>query len=151
LPSRHEKEKERFMSPAALTPRVRIMVVCDNVIPDELEGGVFTLERARQHLSSASFPFFADLNLFLLLSSARKVTYPGKVVLLSDDDDKTVRYAEFEVTFTEDNEVLPTYLELARCRFPELGPYTFEVWFTAPSGEETRKGELPFFVHATEE
>lgn len=38
------------MTAAALTPRVRILVVCDEVTPSEIEDGVFTLAGVRQRL-----------------------------------------------------------------------------------------------------
>ncbi len=127
------------------------MAICDDVIADDLEDGVFTLERVRQCLSSGSFPFLADLNVFLLLSSARKGTYPGKVLLIEDETNKTRRYLEFQVTFAEDHLMLPTYVELSQCQFPGPGSYTFEGWFTAQDGREVQKAEQPFLVLSSEE
>jgi hypothetical protein len=60
------------MAVAAVTPRVRTIVVCDDVSASLTEDGVFTLEGVRLHLEAASFPWHAALKLFLLLSSPRK-------------------------------------------------------------------------------
>jgi len=57
------------MAVAAVTPRVRTIVIWDEVVASPTEDGVFTLEGVRQHLEAASFPWRAALNLFFLLSS----------------------------------------------------------------------------------
>ena len=46
---------------------------------------------------------------------------------------------------------LPVYVELGDCLFPESGLYNFEVYFTAPAGGETLKGEHPFVVISRED
>jgi hypothetical protein len=139
------------MPAAALTPRVRILGVCDEVIASDTEAGVFTLEGVRQHLLAVSFPWPARLGLFLLLSSARKGTYPGKVLVVNDSTDRVIRYVKFEARFEENNELLPLGLDLDDCEFPEPGPYTFQVWFTARDGQEVVKGEQPFHALLNEE
>lgn len=139
------------MAVAALTPRVRTIVVCDEVSASPIEDGVFTLEGVRQHLQGWSFPCHASLSLFLLLSSARKGKYSGKILIASERNDKPIRYVKFVATFQDDNELLPLYVEVGKCVFPEPGPYSFEVYFTAPRGGEALKGELPFTVLAHEE
>ena len=60
------------MAVASLTPRVRTIVICDDVSASPTEEGVFTLEGVHQHLEAGSFPCRVSLNLFLLLSSPRK-------------------------------------------------------------------------------
>jgi hypothetical protein len=47
------------MAVAAVTPRVRTIVICDDVATSPTEEGVFTLEGVRQHLEAASFPWFS--------------------------------------------------------------------------------------------
>ena len=44
------------MAVAAVTPRVRTIVICDDVSASLTENGVFTLEGVRLHLEAASFP-----------------------------------------------------------------------------------------------
>jgi hypothetical protein len=139
------------MSAAALTPRVRILVVCDEVAASETEAGVFTLEGVRQHFTAASFPCAFRPNLFLLLSSPRKGTYPGKVLLIHERTDHAIRYVRFPAAFEEDNELLPLYLDVGDCECPEPGLYTFQVWFTAANGEEALKAEHPFHARTNEE
>jgi hypothetical protein len=132
------------MSAAALTPRVRILAVCDGVAASETEAGVFTLEGVRQHLRAESFPCLFRPSLFLLLSTPRKETYRGKVLLIHERTDRTLRYLGFLAAFEEDNELLPLYLDVRDCEFPEPGLYTFQVWFTAANGAEALKAEHPF-------
>lgn len=139
------------MAVAAVTPRVRTIIICDDVSASLTENGVFTLEGVRLHLEASSFPYRAALSLFLLLSSARKGRYSGKVLVVNERSDKPIRYAKFRVTFQEDNELLPLYLELGDCVFPEAGLYSFEIYFSARDGGEALKGEHPFTVLAREE
>jgi hypothetical protein len=138
------------MAAAALTPRVRIMVVCDEAIASETESGVFTLEGVRQHLRAESFPCSRPLSLFLLLSSTRRGTYEGKILVIDDRTDRTIRYERFSAAFQKDNEILPFYVEVA-CEFPEPGQYTFQVWFSSKKGADVLKGEQPFDVLKHEE
>jgi len=138
------------MAVAAVTPRVRTIVICDDVVASSTEEGVFTLEGVRQHLTAASFPWRAALSVFLLLSSPRKGKYPGKVLVVNERNDRTIRYVKFVATFQEENELLPLAIALGDCVFPEAGPYSFQVYFSA-RGDEALKGEQPFTVFAHEE
>lgn len=139
------------MAVAAVTPRVRTIVICDDVSPSEIESGVFNLEGVRQHRVAESFPSRSDLSVFLLLSSPRKGRYAGKILLVNDRTDKTIRYVKFHNTFRGANELLPLYVEMNACVFPEPGPYTFQVSFSSPVGEDVLKGEHPFSVLKHEE
>ena len=138
------------MAVAAVTPRVRTIVICDDVIASPTESGVFTLEGVRQHLEVSSFPWRASLTLFLLLSNPRRGTYSGKVLLVNERTDRSIRYVKFRAAFQENNEVLPLVVDIDDCEFPEAGPYNFEIYFSA-RGVEALKGEHPFTVLSPEE
>jgi hypothetical protein len=139
------------MAAAAVTPRVRTIVICDNVSASLTEHGVFTLEGVRLHLEAASFPSRATLSLFLLLSSPRKGRYAGKILVVNERSDRPIRYVKFFATFQEDNKLLPLFVEVGACVFPEAGLYSFEVYFSARDGGEALKGEHPFTVLSREE
>src|SRR5438876_8861836 len=94
-----------WMAVAPVTPRVRTIVICDDVSASPTEEGVFTLEGVRQHLEAGSFPCRVSLNLFLLLSSPRKGKYAGKILVVNEQANKAVRYVKFIATFEEDNEL----------------------------------------------
>jgi len=65
------------MPAAALTPRVRIMAVCDRVRESKTEAGVFDLKGVRQEIIANALPFVPfRLWLFLVLSSHRPVSIP---------------------------------------------------------------------------
>ena len=125
------------MAVAAVTPRVRTIVICDNVSARVAENGVFTLEGVRWRLEAPSFPFRAALSLFLLLSCARKGTYSGKILIVNEQTDKAVRYVKCAATFREDNELLPLCIALGDCGFPEAGQYSIEVYL--PRGTAPRR------------
>jgi hypothetical protein len=134
------------MAVAAVTPRVRTVVICDDVSASLTEEDVFTLEGVRLHLRAASFPYRAALNLFLLLSCPRKGRYPGKILVVNERSDRPIRYVKFLARFQEDHELLPLYVEIGDCVFPEAGQYSFEIYFSARDGGEALKGEHPFTV-----
>jgi hypothetical protein len=139
------------MAVATVMPRVRTIVICDDVSASPIEDGVFTLEGVRQHLEAEFFPWRAALSLFLVLSSPRSGRYAGKILIVSERNNKAVRYMKFLATFDDEDQVLPLYIEMEDCVFPEAGRYSFEIYFSARDGGEALKGEHPFTVFATEE
>ena len=139
------------MAVAALTPRVRTIIICDDVSASLTEDGVYTLEGVRYQLAASSFPWRRPLNLYLLLSSPRKGTYSGKVLVVNERTDKAIRYIKIQATFANDNELLPLFIDVGDCVFPDAGQYDFEVIFSAPGGGEALKGEHPFTVLSFEE
>ena len=127
------------MAIAAVTPRVRTIVICDDISASLTKNGIFTLQGVRLRLEAASFPCRAGLSLFLVLSSPRKGKYAGKVLVVNERSDRPIRYVKFVATFQEDNEMLPFYVEVGECMFPEAGLYSFEVYFSARDGGEALK------------
>lgn len=139
------------MTVAALTPRVRTIVICDAVSASRTEERVFTLKGVRQYLVAESFPLRAELRVYLLLSSPRKGRYPGRVLLVNERNERVIRYEKFLAEFEEDNDLLPGYVNMSECVFPEAGQYRFEIHLTAQDGGEALKGEHSFTVFAQEE
>jgi len=139
------------MAVAAVTPRVRTIVICDDVSASLIEEGVFNLEGVRSHLAALSFPCRSALSLFLLLSSARKGEYSGKILIVNERTDKAIRFVKFAATFEHDNELLPLYVGIGDCVFREAGQYNFQIYFAARGGGEALKGEHPFNVLSYEE
>jgi hypothetical protein len=130
------------MSAAALTPRVRILVVCDEATASDIEDGVFTLEGVRQHVTASTFPYRHSLSVFLVLSCSRKGTYTGKVRIVNTSETRTIRYEKLQAVFVQDNDVLSLPVELGECQFPVPGPYLVQVWLAPRGGAEVQKGEL---------
>ena len=140
------------MAIAALTPRVRTIVICNTVSASLPEDDVFSLDGVRHNIRAPSLPCHVPLELFLLLSSARKGTYLGKVFVMNERTERLVRYGRFDAVFHEDNALLPTSVDLGNCVFREPGRYTFEVYFTVRGGDgDILKGEHPFTVLADED
>ncbi len=139
------------MADAALAPRVRMITICDEITASEIEAGVFSLEGVRQDLYAATFPFRVELNVLLLLSSARKGRYPGTIKIVWDSKDRVVRLVEFLATFQVDNDSIFVPVEVGNCPFPEPGYYTAQIWFSARDGGETMRGEQPFIVYSDED
>lgn len=139
------------MTVAAVTPRVRTIVICDDVVTSPTEGEVFTLEGVRVRVRAEAFPWHAALSVYLLLSSAREGKYQGKILVINDRSDKPIRYIRFLANFEDDHELLPFYIELGECVFPESGAYRFAVHFSGRGGGEAQKGEHPFVILPPEE
>jgi len=80
---------------AAITPRVRLMAVCDGVRESKAEDGVFNLKGVRRRIVATSFPYVpARLWLFLQLSSSRQGVFPSYVRIVNDRTDKCVFHAK---------------------------------------------------------
>ena len=136
------------MSAAALTPRIRLMAVCDGVRESRTEVGVFHLRGVRQEIVANGFPFVPSrLWLFLLLSSPHSGAFPGYVRVINDRTDKAIFYGKLTPppAFVEDHTTAATRIRL-RCTFPEVGRYTVEVWFFQERDPDVQKGEMPFSV-----
>lgn len=134
------------MAVAALTPRVRTIVICDEVAASLTEEGTFTLEGVRVKLEAPKFPHTATLWVLLLLSSPRKGRYFGRILVVNEGNDKVIRYVKFAAVFAGDNDLLPFCVNVSDCVFPEAGQYNFEIYFTGRDGNEALKGELPLTV-----
>src|SRR5438128_150521 len=111
------------MAAAVLTPRVRLMTVCDRVRESTAEAGVYHLRGVRQRIVVQAFPFVAfRLWVFLVLSSHRPGTYPGYIRVIDDATDKTLFFAHLSPhpRFESIDQTLAAVARL-RCSFPHAG------------------------------
>src|SRR5437763_586557 len=111
------------MAAVALTPRVRIMAICDGVRESKTEAGVFHLKGLRQSIGADFFPFRPRrLCLFLLLSSPEAGEFPGHVRVVNDQTDKTVFFGHLNPNpkFSYAQEKIACIVNLG-CNFPEEG------------------------------
>ena len=133
---------------AALTPRVRLVAVCDRVRESLTEAGVYHLRGVRQGIAAQAFPFVAFRPwLFLVLSSPRPGTYPGYVRVIDEGTEKAIHFAHLapHPRFEAGDATLAAAARL-RCSFPHAGQYTVQVWFYQEKGSDILKAELPFSV-----
>ncbi len=129
------------MALSAVTPRVRAILVCDEITASPTEYEVFNLEGVRQQLYAESFPWRVPLSVFLLLSSPRTGwQYPGRIVILNEANNRLVRYIKFVANFQEANQLFSLSMDLGDCVFPTIGRYNFEVHFSSRDGD-VQKGE----------
>lgn len=140
------------MPAAALTPRIRLMAVCDGVRESKTESGVYHVKGLRRWIETRAFPFTpASLWLFWVFSSLRSGVFPGYVLVIDDRTDKTVHYCPLTPTpqFGENDESIAGFARL-RCSFPHEGRYTIQFWFYQEQGKDVLKGEIPFTVKLME-
>jgi hypothetical protein len=140
------------MAAAVLTPRIRLMTICDGVRESAAETGVFHLKRVRQAIHANDFPFpGTHLCLFIALSSVRAGEYPVYIRVVNDRTDKTIFHGKAapNPTFQENNDYVARRARI-KCAFPEPGRYTVQVWFFQEHGSDVLKGEQPFSVLSRE-
>jgi hypothetical protein len=136
------------MAAAVLTPRVRLMTVCERVRESNTEAGVYHLRGVRQRIVAPVFPFVAfRLWVFLVLSSHRPGTYPAYIRVLDDGTDKAIFFAHVahHPRFKDTNQTLAAVARL-KCSFPHAGRYAVQFWFYQEQGSDVLKAELPFTV-----
>ena len=133
--------------PAALTPRVRTLVVCDGVRASKNEENVFHLRGARSHIVAEAFPTRRRLRLFLILSSPRPGRFPSYVKVIEEETDQAVFFGQIDPSplFPDATDLLPLDLPI-RVRFPRAGRYTLQVWFFQETAADVLKLEQPFHV-----
>ncbi len=139
------------MAAAVLTPRVRLMTVCDRVRESNTESGVYHLRGVRQRIVAQGFPVVTfRLWVFLVLSSHRSGTFPSYIRVIDDETDKAIFFAHLapHPRFKGNDETVAAAARL-RCSFPHSGRYTVQTWFYQEEGSDVLKGELPFSI-ATE-
>src|SRR5262245_5871169 len=122
------------MSAAALTPRVRTIVVCDEAVRSEIEEDVFTLEGVREGFVAESVPCVRALNVYLLLSYPRGGRFEGEVKLVPAGQEKTIRISRFTADFGASPAANALTVDLGTCTFPEAGTYLVQVEFWTKSG-----------------
>jgi hypothetical protein len=139
---------ELSMAAAALTPRIRLMAICDGVRESNTEPEVFNVKGLRQRIVAQGFPFVpARLWLFLVFSSPRAGVFPGYVLVVDDETDKTVFYCPLSpAPRCEANDETMFGRAPLRCSFPHGGRYTVQFWFFQEQGNDVLKGEISFFV-----
>jgi hypothetical protein len=139
---------EKPMAAAALTPRIRLMAICDRVRESRTEAGVYDLRGLRQEIAAKGFPFVPlQLWLFLLLSSPRPGIFSCYVRVVNERTDKAIFFRQLTPTpaFGINDKMLARRTRI-RCSFPEKGRYTVQVWFFQEQGSDVLKGEMPCSV-----
>lgn len=133
---------------AGLTPRVRIMVICDEIRKSKTEVDVFHLKGVRQGITVRSLPFVpSQLWVFLLLSNPRPGVFPAYIQVVNDRTDRVILHGHLTPPpeFPIGGGVLPLETSI-RCAFPEAGTYTVRLSFFQEAGTDIVKGEMPFTI-----
>lgn len=139
------------MAAAALTPRIRTIVICDDIAVSLTDDDVLTLEGVRLGLETSVLPCRVALNVYLLLSSPRGGRFDGKLMIVNERTGRAVRYVKYTATIRGINQLLPLTIDVGECLFPEAGQYSFEFFFAARDSGEALKGEHPFFINYVED
>jgi hypothetical protein len=135
------------LSAAALTPRVRTLVVCDEATASDAEDGVYSVKGVRHEGYASAFPHRRSLTLYLLLSSPREGVFTCIPTVTDEAETWAYRFRTVRIGFAEENEPMPIPLNLGEFEFPEPGRYVFQIWFTSPAGDNVLKGEQTLRLH----
>src|SRR5262249_8922577 len=90
----------------------------DHIEANEWEEQVFDLNGVRYSIQVDRFPYWAEFELYLLLSSPRRGTFPGQGLVWNDQTGKLIFYGAIRPRFEQDHDFLPLILPI-RCRFPD--------------------------------
>jgi hypothetical protein len=66
--------------------------------------------------------------------------------VVDDEEERQLRHTRFVVEFEGDTQPVALGIDLGECTFPAPRVYTIAVEFTAPEGDDVRKGETSFQV-----
>jgi hypothetical protein len=130
---------------AALTPRVRTLVICDDIQPSEIEENVFHLWGARYQVFADSFPLWCELRVFLVLSHVHPGRFPAFVSVIDEEIDAILFTGEIQPEFTAENTFYPCVVPI-RVEFPNEGRYWVQVAFGSDFSSATLKKEEPIHV-----
>lgn len=129
------------MSGAALTPRVRTLVVCDEAVASDIEDGVFALEGVRYGFGSEAFPCTRSFWIYLLLTYPRGGRFDGEVLMSPFAENRMLRIATFTADFDANPGVHALTVEFNNCTFPTPGSYLIQVRFWTSSGAVLKKDD----------
>jgi hypothetical protein len=129
------------------------MAICDGVRESKTEAGVFHLKGVRQSIQANVFPCAPDhLWLFVILASPRGGEFPSYVRVVNDRTDRVVYHAHLEPRPHFDVHGGLWFIGYpVRCKFPEAGNYSVQIWFFQQQGSDVLKGEIPFAVVSEDE
>lgn len=130
---------------AALTPRVRVLAICDEATASAAEDGVYSLDGVRYEVYAPALPYRHSLFVYLLLTSPCVGIFDFRIRLLGKSPTWEVEYAGLRVGFAEENELVAIDVNLGEIEFLEAGNFTVQVLFDTTGGTVV-KGEQPFRV-----
>ena len=135
------------MTDEFVTPRVRMLAVCDEVQEHPDEANVCDLIGVRQQVFADRLPYPRTLQVYLLLSCPRNGSFQGEVWVWNDQSDKPILCRHFDVDFATPDEFVPVVVPMP-CRFAQEGEYTIRVIFVLPALDQVDKikHEQPFYV-----
>src|SRR5439155_5235130 len=121
--------RNTLMADGSVFARVHVLILCDEI--EELPGGedVFDLSGIRTQVRAASFPYVHPQLCIYLQITGHQGTASGRVVLVNEATEEIIIHVpieEFELFGPL--EVVPVWLRIRDCEFPEPGVYWFQVF-----------------------
>jgi len=114
---------------AMKVPNVRVIAVCDEAVPSEMEGEVFTPGNTRYYAVAESLPHARTLHVYLLLYCDSPGEFSGVILLGLPSAGRLIRYTRFQATFGHAWRFEAMRIGIDECVFPEPGHYSLEVKF----------------------
>jgi hypothetical protein len=127
------------MADGSVFARVHVLILCDDV--EEFSNGeeLFDLRGVRTQVSASSFPYVhPQLCIYLQITGHAGIA-SGRIVVVheaSDEESFQVPIEEFQLSGPLD--VIPMWVRISDCEFPEPGVYWFEVFLNEKLVSERR-------------
>ena len=117
------------MPDGSVFARVHVLVLCDEI--EELPGGddLFDLGKVRTQLRVPSFPYVHPQLCAYLQVTGHEGIASGHMVVVNEATDEEILYRPIEeFRLSGPLEVIPIWLRMRDCEFPEPGVYWFQVF-----------------------
>lgn len=127
------------MPDGSVFARVHVLVICDEV--EELPGGenLFTLSGVRTQIRAPSFPYVhPQLCIYLQITGHEGIATGHIVVVNEATDEEIVQVPIAAFQLSGPLEIIPIWLRIRDCEFPEPGVYWFQMFLNEKLVRERR-------------
>ncbi len=111
-------------------PRVHVMLLCDEIVPVADEEGVYNLLGARTHIVAPAFPYVHPQLIVYLQVTGHEGTVSGVMeVVHARTDESLFQQLTPTIPLHGPLEVVPVWVVMEDCEFPEAGIYYCQIYF----------------------
>jgi len=117
------------MADGSVFARVHVLILCDEI--EELPGGedLFDLRGVRTRVRAQSIPYVHPQLCIYLQVTGHQARASGRLVVVNEATDEEILHAPIEdFQLSGPLEIVPLWLRLRDCEFPEPGVYWFQVF-----------------------
>jgi hypothetical protein len=127
------------MPDGSVFARVHVLVICDEIeeLPDAED--LITLSGVRTQIQAPSFPYVHPLLCIYLQVTGHQGTASGHLLVVNEATQEEVFYRPIEeFQLFGPLEIIPIWMRVWDCEFPEPGVYWFQVYLNGKLIQERR-------------